>query len=338
MGVNGEISEDDNALAAVLDLLPVPMDNLYIRKYCTEKQREDVLTIISRVLEAYHGILENTDWLSEETRARAIEKLDHIRIFAVYPDEPGDWSGLDFAGTEENGSLVAAKAAVQNYLVSILSDRIDTAIDKDKWDQLMVQTSQVNAYYNPHANSINIMAGILNGNIYNEEMSFEQMLGGIGVVIGHEISHAFDTSGAQFNPDGALANWWTEEDKAAFQERAAKLAAWYDGFIPAEGIVYSGQKIQTEAIADMGGIKCMLAIAAQTEGFDYDAFFRQFAASWRMQALLPYIVLLTARDSHPMRYLRINATLAQFDDFLNCYGVGPGDGMYIAPGDRVAVW
>ena len=338
MGVSGETSEDDNALSAVLGLLPVPMDNLYIRKYCTEKQRDDMLKIISLVLENYHSILETTDWLSEETRAKAIEKLDHIRIFAVYPDELADWSGLDFAGVEENGSLVAANAAVQNYLVSILSDRIDTALDRDKWDQLMIQTSQVNAFYNPSANSINIMAGILSGNIYNEEMSFEQMLGGIGSVIGHEISHAFDTNGAQFDMDGALADWWTEEDKAAFQERAAKLAAWYDGFIPVEGAVYSGQQVQTEAIADMGGTKCMLAIAAQTEEFDYDAFFRQYATIWRMQGVPSRIVLQIAGDVHPMRYLRVNATLAQFEDFLSFYGIEAGDGMHIAPEDRVAVW
>ena len=174
--------------------------------------------------------------------------------------------------------------------------------------------------------------------MYNEDMRYEQMLGGIGTIIGHEISHAFDIDGAQFDKDGAIANWWTDEDYAAFQSRAAKLAAWYDGFIPAEGITYSGKQVQSEAIADMGGMKCMLAIAAQREDFDYDAFFRQYATVWRMQGLYPYLVTLIAKDTHPMRYMRINATLAQFDEFVDFYGVQPGDGMYIAPEDRVAVW
>ena len=338
MGITGETSEDDNALSAVLSLLPVPMDNLYIQAYCTEQQRQDMLDIIADVVANYRQMLESVDWLSDETRGKAIEKLDALRVNAVYPDELGDWSGLDFAGPDENGNLLAANAVIEKFLLAIQSDKIDTAVDKDKWDQLSMQTAQVNAYYDHQKNSINIMAGILSGEIYNENMSFEQKLGGIGTVIGHEISHAFDTSGAQFDKNGAMANWWTDEDKAAFHARAAKLAAWYDGFIPFEGANYSGQQVQTEAIADIGSMKCLLSIAAQREDFDYDAFFRQYATVWRMKALLPYIVTLTANDSHPMRYLRVNATLAQFDDFVNFYGIQPGDGMYIAPEDRVAVW
>ena len=338
MGVTGESSEDDNALSTVLSLLPVPMDNLYVQAYCTEQQRQDMLDIIKDAVDYYRVMLESVDWLGDETRAKAIEKLDNLRINAVYPDELGDWSALDFAGVESGGSLLAVNAAVQKFVIDLQSKKIDTAVDKDKWDQLTMQTAQVNAFYNPQNNSINIMAGILSGEIYNEDMSYEQKLGGIGTVIGHEISHAFDTNGSQFDKDGAISNWWTAEDYAAFQARAAKLAAWYDGFIPWEGASYSGQQVQTEAIADMGGMKCLLAVAAQQENFDYDAFFRQFATVWRMQGLPAYLVTLVAQDTHPMRYLRINATLAQFDEFIEFYGIQPGDGMYIAPEDRVCVW
>ena len=338
MGITGETSDDDNALQKVLDLLPVPMDNLYVQAYCTEQQRQDMLDIIGDVVAYYRRMLESVDWLSDETREKAIEKLDNMRVNAVYPEELGDWSGLDFAGIEDGGSLVAANAAVQDYVIALQSDKIDTAVNKDKWDQLTMQTAQVNAMYNPQNNSINILAGILSGGIYNENMSYEQKLGGIGTVIGHEISHAFDTNGSQFDKDGAIANWWKAEDYAAFQARAAKLAAWYDGFIPWEGANYSGQQVQTEVIADMGGMKALLAIAAQQDHFDYDAFFRQYATIWRMQSLPAYLVTLTARDTHPLRYMRINATLAQFDEFIDFYGIQPGDGMYIAPEDRVAVW
>ncbi len=338
MGVTGETSEDDNALQSVLGMLPVPMDNLYVQAYCTQQQRQDMLDIIADVVAYYRTMLESVDWLSDETRAKAIEKLDNLRVRAVYPDELGDWSDLDFAGIEDGGSLLAANAAVQAYVTALQSEKIDTAVDKDKWDQMTMQTAQVNAMYNPQDNSINILAGILNGEVYNEDMSYEQKLGGIGTVIGHEISHGFDTNGAQFDKDGTIANWWTEEDYAAFQARAAKLAAWYDGFIPWEGANYSGQQVQTEAIADMGGMKCLLAIAAQQEDFDYDAFFRQYATVWREQALYPYLVTAIADDTHPMRYMRVNATLAQFDEFVDFYGIQEGDGMYIAPEDRVAVW
>ena len=338
MGITGETSDDDNALQTVLSLLPVPMDNLYVQVYCTEQQRQDMLDIIADVVAYYRVMLGNVDWLGDETRAKAIEKLDNMRVNAVYPDVLGDWSALDFAGIEDGGSLLAADTAVNEYVLALQSEKIDTAVDKDKWDQLTMQTAQVNAFYNPQNNSINIMAGILNGEVYNEDMSYEQKLGGIGTVIGHEISHAFDTNGSQFDKDGAFSNWWTDEDYAAFQSRAAKLAAWYDGFIPWEGANYSGQQVQTEAIADMGGMKCILAIAAQQKDFDYEAFFRQYATVWRMQGLPAYLITLVAQDTHPMRYLRVNATLAQFDEFVDFYGIREGDGMYIAPEDRVAVW
>ena len=198
--------------------------------------------------------------------------------------------------------------------------------------------SSIGAMYTPYNNSINIFAGILNGEYYNEGMSYEQMLGGIGFTIGHEISHAFDTNGSQYDKDGAVSNWWTEEDFAAYRERVDKLAAWYDGFIPFEGAEYHGEDVQTEVCSDMASMKCMLAIAAEKEDFDYDAFFRQFAANWRDQSTLASLENKIQIDSHPMHYMRINATLAQFDEFLNFYGITEGDGMYIAPEDRVAVW
>ena len=135
-----------------------------------------------------------------------------------------------------------------------------------------------------------------------------------------------------------MNNWWTEEDLEAFEGRAEKLAAWYDGFIPYEGCKYSGQQVQREVIADKAGLKCVLGIAAQEENFDYDEFFRQYAIMWRLKLLPNMIIQQVATDTHPMNYMRINANLAQYDDFVNFYGIQPGDGMYIAPEERVAVW
>ena len=337
-GVSGQVSDDDNALSLVNGLLSVPMDNLYIQKYCTEKQRSDILDLIHEVLDAYRVMLNETEWLSEETREKAIEKLDNIRVFAVYPDELGDWSDLDFAGPEDNGSLLEATMAVTRYVTDIYASRIDTAVDKDKWDQLENPAADVNGFYDTQSNSFNIQAGFLIGEFYNEDMSREEQLGAIGHVIGHEISHAFDTDGARYDKDGALNNWWTDEDYAAFMARAEKLIAWYDTVIPMEGATYSGQQVNTEVIADMGSMKALLSIAAQTEDFDYDAFFRQNARMWRTQALESSYVNDIKRDKHPLAYLRANVTLAQFDEFVELYDIQEGDGMYFAPEDRIAVW
>ena len=121
-------------------------------------------------------------------------------------------------------------------------------------------------------------------------------------------------------------------------ERAEKLAAWFDGFIPAEGVKYDGRGVTREAIADMGSMKCLLTLASREEDFDYDAFFRQIAISQRELQTPDYNGFLIKNDSHPLPYMRTNGTLAQFDDFDSFYGIREGDGMYIAPEDRVAVW
>ena len=332
------ISDDSIAFSEIDELLRVPMDNLYIRAYCSEQQREDIREICREVIAYYRGMLERVDWLSEETRREAIGKLDAMRIKVVYPDELGDWSALDFKGIEEGGSLLEAYCAVMDFRLALKAARVDTAVDKDGWDQAGMPTAQANGQYDPFTNSINIFAGLLMGEMYNEDMSYEQKLGSIGAVIGHEVSHAFDSNGSQYDKDGAVKNWWTDEDYAAYQERVEKLAAWYDGFIPFEGAEYSGKTVQTEACSDMAGMKCVLAIAAEKEDFDYDAFFRQYASIWRCQTTLEEAEMLAVTNTHPMNYMRVNATLAQFDEFDDFYGIGEGDGMYIAPEDRVAVW
>ena len=338
-GIDSGANEDLIVLGTVLNYLPIPMDNLYVRLYCTESQREDIAGIVEEFIQYYREMLENeVDWLSAETRNAAIEKLDNIRVNVVYPNELEDWSGLDFAGPDEGGSLLEAYRAIEQFKTSLKAARLGTEADIYKWNQNELPVSAVNAAYSGSNNSINIQAGVLVGEIYNEDMSFEQKMGGIGMIIGHEISHAFDTSGAEYDKDGRRNNWWTDEDYAAFQDRVAKLVAWYDGFVPMEGLPYSGDRVKTEAIADMTSMKCLLYIAKQMEGFDYDAFFRQYAKLWRDQSTPEAVREQILTDVHPAHYLRINATLAQFDDFLNFYGIAEGDGMYIAPEDRVAVW
>ena len=159
----------------------------------------------------------------------------------------------------------------------------------------------------------------------------------LGTVIGHEISHAFDPTGAQFDKDGNFANWWTEEDNKVFMERTEKMAAYFNAMHPWEGQNFFGQIMTGEACADMAGLKCMLLIAAEKENFDYDAFFRAYADLWLTKDTLQR-AYTRIYDTHPMSYLRINATLQQYDEFLNFYDIKEGDGMYLAPEDRVAIW
>lgn len=338
LGITGIPDDIDIALAAVEDYLPVSLDNLYIQAYCTEEMRQDIKNIIYEVIAHYRIMLENEDWLSPQTKEKALEKLNGIRINAVYPDELEDWSGVSFRSKEEGGTLLEAVLALTNYSYERLSGLINQPVSLDEWNQMLSPASDVNAGYLTSNNSISILAGILGGVFYDENMSYEEKLGGIGFVIGHEISHAFDLDGANFDADGRLSNWWTAEDLAAFRARARRLAAYYDQFVPYKGGVYSGSRVQSEAIADMTAMKCMLAIAKEREGFDYDAFFRQYAMLWRTKQTPRALMVTVATDSHPLGCLRTNVTVQQFEEFYETYDIQPGDGMYLAPEDRIAVW
>lgn len=208
-------------------------------------------------------------------------------------------------------------------------------MDRSEW---IASPQNVNAYYYSLDNSINIPAGILGGTFYNDEMSYEEKLARVGVIAAHEISHAFDTSGRQYDEHGNLRNWWTEEDYRRFHARAQKLVDYYSGFEPIPGFRVNGSAIDTEAIADLTGVKCMLQIAAQDEGFDYDIFFRSFASIWRCLTTTETEAYSVEQDNHPCAYLRTNAVVVQFEQFHKTYGTKEGDGMYLAPEYRLEVW
>ena len=338
MGVQGIPNDIDIAYRTLTAYLPVPMDNLYIQAYCTEEEKRDILNIADEVIGHYRVMLENEAWLSPATREKAVQKLDQLRVNAVYPDALGDWSGLRLHGKAEGGTLMEAAITLYRFSVNQICGRVNQPVIRGEWNQQNVPTSTVNASYSITENTIHILAGVLGGVFYDPYMTYEEKLGGIGMVIAHEISHAFDDNGANYDAEGRLNNWWAPEDSAAFQARAEKLAAYYDAYAPYPGGTYSGAKVQSEAIADMASMKCMLAIAAEAEGFDYDAFFRQYAAVWRTKMLRSALTVTLATDPHPLGCLRTNVTVQQFGEFYETYDVKPGDGMYLAPEERVSVW
>ena len=169
-------------------------------------------------------------------------------------------------------------------------------------------------------------------------MTREELFATVGDTIAHEISHAFDTTGCQFDEKGNYRNWWTDEDRKAFAERADRLAAYYDNIEPFQDTFCVGSQIEGEAIADLVAIKILLRVAAQGQGFDYDRFFRNYAKTWRTITTAQSEFYTLQQDTHPLPYLRVNAVVQQFREFYDTYGVKRGDGMYLAPERRLEVW
>ena len=335
-GIDSEPDDSAFSATAVSGMLKWPMAQLYTETYLHEEDKERITELVNEVKEAYHGILNDADFLSDETREKAIEKLDAIEPRVLYPDswEKYEYKGLDFKGPEEGGTLWEALQAIEDYQLRKEVEEFSEPVDKKIW----TATPQTfNCGYEPLTNSIYILGAYARGDIYNSEMSDEEVLAKLGVSIGHEISHAFDRTGAQFDKDGNMKNWWTKEDKEEFKKRNARLAEYYNAIHPWEGQNLKGSIMTGEACADMAGMKVALRIASEKKNFDYDKFFRAFADLWLAKENL-LAVQAGIENEHPLNYLRINCTLQQYDEFLDFYGITEGDNMYLAPEERVNIW
>ena len=334
IGIKESKPDDELAVDFVHGNLAVPVSKIYVGLYVPESAKKEIADIIRQTVKYYRSMLEAEDWLSESTRKKAIEKLDAMRLNSAYPDK---WVDFDEFNIPEDAGLFEAVKALTKYKVQrYFYDRLNQKVDHDLWIQDVVV---VNAYYQPSENSINIIAGIIGGDFYSPEMSYEEKLGGIGMVIGHEISHAFDTRGAQFGKTGNVESWWTDEDNAHFKVRADRLIKYLSTFrVDDSGENYNGSLVQTETIADMAGVKAMLGIAEGRENFNYDKFFRQFAKVWKMIQTREVNDLRIKTDVHALPYLRVNAIVQQYPEFHSTYAIGEGDKMYLAPENRVAVW
>lgn len=330
-GSTGRPDDQDVAIDVLREKLYVPLDKYYLERFDQTKAKERITNLCEEVIAAYREMLQGEEWLSEETRKFAIDKLDAMKINAVYPEKWLDYSDLDLSGL----TYFECREALERRAREDDMKRVNGKVDNDYWDTDILM---VNAYENHQKNSINIILGILGGDFYREDMSDEELFGGIGMVIGHEISHAFDTDGAQFDKNGNVVNWWTDEDRAAFGARADKLIAYFDGITAWEDHKVTGETVQTEAIADMGGMKVMMQLASKREGFDYQKFFRSYATIWKELSTREYELNILQADVHPLSYLRTNVTVQQFDEFMEAFDVKEGDKMYLAPEDRVQVW
>ena len=324
----------------ILPLIYESFQLTYIGNYCSSDAKAEILNILAGIQTHYIDLLANTEWLSAETREKAIEKMEKMAFRVMYPDVLPDYSGLTYKNYEEGGNLLDAVAAIQKHKNIPAVEKVNQPVKRTDWDLDKMSTLVVNAYNEPGINSIVMPAGMLAGGfMYDSKAPVEQNYGRVGTILGHEVLHSFDTIGYAYDAEGIPYGWWTNEDEVAFHLRADKLAAYYSMLrvLPNVPGTYNGQNVQTEAISDMGGMQCMLAFAGEIPDFDYDLFFRSYASLWRTQTSLAQEIQLSG-DVHPLNFLRTNVTLQQFDKFYETYGIGPGDGMYLAPEDRILVW
>jgi len=330
LGTSGYQDEEQYALSYVVNSLGWPMSKLYCEKYVTDEDKQTIYDLITDIIAEYKEMLSSEEFLSDDTKAEAINKLNHIRIRCMYPDEWEDYSSVNLSDNCFENFITMASYETQKKW-----NEFEEPVDKDKW---IVTPITMNAFYYSSDNSINILPGLIGDVLYNSEMPKEEVYAYIGVVIGHEISHAFDPDGATYDADGNYKNWWTDEDYENFDARTRKLVDYYDTITVWDGFDCNGEQVKTEACADMAGVACMLRLGAQDPDFDYDAFFRAYARLWAQNVTPDTEYYSGVYDVHPVNYVRVNTVVTQFDEFYETYEIGEGDGMYIEPEDRVKIW
>lgn len=332
-GGSGLKPDKDRAYELCSNLLGELIGTAYAKKYFSEDSKADILSIVNDITGAMKARLESADWLSEATRHTAIEKLDTMTLRIAYPTSYAcNWD--DIAITAENSLLENAV----NIIVLTTAQRNATAdkpVDKEVWG---LSASTVNAFYEPSDNSINFPAAILQAPFYDKDASRSANLGGIGVVIAHEISHAFDTQGSQYDKNGNMTNWWTDEDRAAFKERTDKVDARYSAVEVVNGEHVHGDLTIGETVADLGGVACGLDAMHKLDDPNYEEFFTSFAEIWAERITPEMRVYQLKTNPHAPGYLRANITVQQFQEFYDAFGVKEGDFMYTAPEDRLKVW
>ena len=340
----GSVKADDvYALEVMEAVVPTMLDQMYVN-YCFNKEIKPQVTELTRMMiDAYRDMINEEGWLADETKAGAIEKLDNFKLYICYPDNLPDYGSVTIGTAEEGETVFSAIMKGRKFLNKVEAAALTMKNDGTYW-RYDNYYSTLTACYIAEENSINVYAGICGGDYYDPDWPLEKKLGGLCMVIGHEITHAFDTKGSQYDKNGNKKNWWTEEDRKSFQERVDKLTAFYSKLVPMPQVsdeTYGeagAMRIKSEAIADLGSLKCLLSIAKKQENFDYDLFFRQLAINQKQARYEPAENAYVATDSHPVEAYRCNIPLQNYDEFLHTYHIEESDGMYLAPEDRIRVW
>lgn len=309
-----------------------PVGVYYGRTYFGEEAKKDIVSLVKRIIEAYKGRMAKNTFLAPETKEKAILKLSTIEIKMGYPDRIDPFYS-ELTVTEEDSLFAACRKIAQKKGEHEL-EKLHKPVDRSEW---AMPGHMVNACYNPFANDITFPAAILQKPFYSLEQSESENLGGIGAVIGHEISHAFDNNGASFDEKGNLNNWWKEEDYKAFKDLTKAMIDEFDG-IDFYGGKVSGELIVSENIADNGGVGVTLGIMHEIKDASFKDYWINWAKIWCMKARPEMVQLLLVNDVHAPSELRANIQPRNFEEWYEAFDVTEKDAMYIAPEKRVRIW
>ncbi|MDF7639504.1 M13 family metallopeptidase [Lactobacillus sp. ESL0791] len=306
----------------------------YGQTYFGADAKKDVTNMVNKILQTYESRLQNNTWLSKATKEKAIDKLKSLVVKVGYPDEQsGSYKNIQITPASQGGTLYGNDQAMTIESIKENLAQLFKPVNRNIW---AMSGAEVNAAYNPQVNDVTLPAAILQAPFYSKTQSRAANWGGIGTVIGHEISHAFDNNGAQFDKYGNLHNWWTQKDYTEFKKRIKAEDKLFNG-IKYAGTKIKGKQIVSENVADLGGLTVALQVA-KSEGDNLRELFENNARIWRLKATPQAIKTILAVDVHAPNPLRANVQAQCQDDFYKVFKVKSSDGMWLDPKKRIQIW
>ena len=329
------------AVTTVNGLLGEVVGKVYVKEYLPPEAKERMLELVGNLIRAYDKSIRELDWMSDETKAQALDKLSKFRPKIGYPDVWRDYSAVDIEPDDLFGNI--ERATVAEYEREMA--RQGGPVDREEW---AMNPQTVNAYYMPPLNEIVFPAAILQPPFFNMEADDAVNYGAIGAVIGHEIGHGFDDKGSTFDGDGVMRNWWTDTDRTEFEARTAKLVGQYNEYAPFEDLSVNGEFTLGENIGDLGGISIgLLAYKVSLDGEEppvIDGFtgiqrvFLGYGQVWRNKYRDEALRQQIMTDPHAPSKYRANGAVRNVPEFYEAFDVREGDALYLPPEERVKIW
>ena len=329
------------AVSVTGSVLGEAVGQMYVEKYFPAAAKERMVTLVKNLQTALGERIQALEWMSDSTKARALEKLAAFHVKIGYPDKWKDYGKLDIKDDSYYANIERATVWASDENMA----KAGKPVDKEEW-HMTPQT--VNAYYNPTTNEICFPAGILQPPFFDMQADDAFNYGAIGVVIGHEMTHGFDDQGRQYDKEGNLKDWWTAEDAERFNQRAQVMVNFFDSIQVAPGVHANGRQTLGENIADYGGLQVAYqafktatkdAPLATVDGLTPEQrFFLAYAGVWANNVRPEFVLYLTKMDVHSLGEWRVNGALPQIDAWYEAFNIGEADPMFVPKEERVAIW
>ncbi len=322
------------------------LGKLFVKDNFPPEAKASAEEMVSYLFKSFELHISNLEWMSAETKVKALEKLSKFTVKIGYPDKWRDYSELEIYSHNEDQALFRNLLNLKKWRYNYMFNKIGQPVDRSEWG---MSPQTVNAYFSPSNNEIVFPAAILQYPFYDFRADAAVNFGGMGAVIGHEISHSFDDSGALYDGDGNLKNWWTEEDEQKFKVAGEALADQYSKYEPVEGVFVNGKFTLGENIGDLGGVSVAFDALkmylndhgnqGKIDGFTQEQrFFISWATIWRTKATDESLKNQVNTDPHSPGYYRAFGPIINVDGFFEAFDIKPGDKMYKAPADRIRIW